>query len=239
MAFVGGCGAARASGLGYGSVLCGYDARGGVVTRARTAWKGGRPLLRVCAVQPRMSVDDLVANAEERMSKSMDAVGQSFNTIRTGRANPAVLDRVVVSYWGVETPLKQLASVSTPSSTVLQVEVFDPSCVKDVERAIMESDLGMTPQTDGSTLRLNVPALTQERRKEFVKQLKQLAEDGRVAVRNIRRDIVEKIKKMEKDSEIGKDESKDGQDRIQKLTDKYVKMVDNALAEKEKEVMKV
>mmetsp|Transcript_7788 Transcript_7788/g.14145 ORF Transcript_7788/g.14145 Transcript_7788/m.14145 type:complete len:250 (-) Transcript_7788:14-763(-) len=186
-----------------------------------------------------MVLKEIEKDGEERMQKSMESVLANFNTIRTGRANPAILDRVMVSYYGVETPLRQLASISTPSSTVIAIDAFDKTSIKDIEKGILESDIGLTPQNDGVLIRLNIPQLTQDRRKEMVKQLKQLAEDGRVAVRNIRRDCVDKMKKLEKDSEVSKDEAKDGQDAIQKLTDKYVKQIDSLLADKEKEVMKV
>lgn len=173
------------------------------------------------------------------MGKTMESVRSSFNTVRTGRASTNILDRVMVSYYDVETPLKQLASVSVSGSSTIVIEPYDKSCVPDVERALMESDVGLTPMSDGAVIRLSVPPLTKDRRKEFVKKVKALAEDGRVALRNIRRDAIDKLKKMEKDKEIGKDESMTMQDKVQKVTDGYVKQIESALKDKEKDIMTV
>lgn len=173
------------------------------------------------------------------MGKTIDSVRASFNTVRTGRASTNILDRVLVRYYDVETPLKQLASVSVSGASTIVIEPYDKGCVADVERALMESDVGLTPNSDGATIRLAVPPLTKDRRKEFVKKVKALAEDGRVALRNIRRDAIDKLKKMEKDKEIGKDESMTMQDKVQKVTDGYVKQIESALKEKEKDIMTV
>jgi len=184
----------------------------------------------------------LTAEEEEvstRMEKTLEAVRTNFNTIRTGRATPSILDRIMVDYYGAETPLQSLASISATSSTTLTIDAFDKGCVKDIERALMESDLGMMPNSDGVVIRLTVPQLTKERRKELSKQAKSLAEDGRIACRNVRRDVIDKVKKQEKASDLGKDMSKDLQDKISKLTDKYVGMIDKAFEEKEKDIMKV
>ncbi len=186
-----------------------------------------------------IAVSEILPSAETRMSKTIESVRSSFNTIRTGRANPTILDKVVVEYYGAETPLKQLASVSVSGSSTLTVEPYDKSCIADIERALMESDIGLTPNNDGSTIRLAVPPLTQERRKELTKKAKSMAEEGRVALRNIRRDAIDKLKKLEKDNEIGKDESKDIQVEVQKTTDGYVKKIDSALKEKENDLMTV
>lgn len=159
--------------------------------------------------------------------------------MRTGRASPSILDRVFVKYYDVDTPLNQLASVSVSGTSALLVEPYDKSCIGDIERALMESDIGITPTNDGSCVRLSVPPLTQERRKELVKQVKAMAEDGRVALRNIRRDAVDTLKKLEKNSELGKDESKTMQGQIQKLTDKNVKEIDRLFKLKEADILKV
>lgn len=186
-----------------------------------------------------LAVTDILPSAEEKMSKTIDSVRASFNTIRTGRASTSILDRVMVMYYEVETPLNQLASVSVSGSSTLTVDPYDKSCIADIERALMESDIGLTPNSDGSVIRLAVPPLTQERRKEFVKKAKSLAEDGRVALRNIRRDAIDKLKKLEKDSEIGKDESKTLQDKVQKVTDANVKKIEGTFKEKEQDIMTV
>lgn len=194
---------------------------------------------RRSVLRAQLAVTDIIPAAEQRMVKTMDSVRSSFNTIRTGRANASILDKIVVEYYGTETPLNQLASVSVSGSSTLMVEPYDKSCLADVERALMESDIGITPSNDGSVIRLAVPPLTQERRKELTKQAKKMAEEGRVALRNIRRDAIDKLKKLEKDSEIGKDESKTMQGKVQNSTDEYVKKIDTALKDKEQDLMKV
>lgn len=176
-------------------------------------------------------------DVEDRMKKSIEATQSNFNTVRTGRANPALLDRVEVDYYGTPTPLKSLANVNTPDASTIVIQPFDPSSLANVEKAISLSDIGLVPNNDGKIIRLNIPALTKERRKELVKQVKKLAEEGKVAVRNIRRDAVDSVRKEEKSSEISKDESRDLQDEIQKLTDKYVAKVDEILTVKEKDIM--
>lgn len=186
-----------------------------------------------------IAVTEILPSVEERMAKTIESVRSSFNTIRTGRANPSILDKVVVEYYGAETALNQLASVSVSGSSTLTVEPYDKSCIGDIERALMESDIGLTPNNDGTIIRLIVPPLTQERRKELTKKAKSMAEDGRVALRNVRRDAIDKLKKLEKASEIGKDESKTMQDKVQKKTDGYVKKIDAVLKEKESDLMTV
>ena len=173
------------------------------------------------------------------MQKTIEATQRSFNTIRTGRANSSLLDRVSVEYYGAPTPLKSLASINTPDSSTITIQPFDRGSLNLIEKAISLSDIGLTPNNDGSVIRLNIPQLTTERRKELVKIAAKYAEEGRVAVRNIRRDAVDSIRKQEKNSEISEDEGRDLQEKIQKLTDKYVAKVDELLAEKEKDITTV
>lgn len=186
-----------------------------------------------------VSVKDITADAEERMGKSVESVKTNLSTIRTGRASSNMLDRVKLEYYGVETPLNQMATISVPSAQQLTVDPYDKSQCAEIEKAIMESGLGLTPNNDGSVIRINIPSLTEDRRKDMLKQCKAMGEEGKVAVRNIRRDGVESVKKMEKDGTIGEDESMDGQDAMQKLTDKHVKEIDEVVSQKEKDVMKV
>mmetsp|Transcript_17932 Transcript_17932/g.26541 ORF Transcript_17932/g.26541 Transcript_17932/m.26541 type:complete len:226 (-) Transcript_17932:141-818(-) len=185
------------------------------------------------------AVEEIEMDAEERMSKSVYSVKQNLLTIRTGRASANMLDRVEVDYYGAMTPLNQMASISVPSAQQLNVDPYDKSVIGDIERAILDSDVGLTPNNDGTLIRINIPALTEDRRKEMMKQCKAIGEEGKVAVRNIRRDCVDSIKKLEKNSEIGEDEAKDGLDAMQKLTDKSTKDIDEIVAKKEKEVSTV
>lgn len=177
-----------------------------------------------------------LAEIEELMNKAVQATQRSFNTVRTGRANSSLLDRIQVEYYGVPTPLKALASLTTPDSSTLLIQPFDPSTLAAIERAIVASDLGLTPSNDGKVVRLNIPPLTEERRKELSKQVAKLAEEGRVSIRNIRRDGIDSVRKREKNGELSEDESKSLQDAIQKLTDRYIKKIDELLSEKEKEL---
>ncbi|CAM9557906.1 unnamed protein product [Ascophyllum nodosum] len=180
-----------------------------------------------------------MASAQEKMEKSTESVQNSLETLRTGRASPKVLDRVTVECYGVETPLNQVASVKTSSATQLLVESYDPAILDDIATAIQESDVGLTPNNDGSVIRLNLPPVTEERRKDLAKEAKALGEEGKVAIRNIRRDAVEAVKKAQKSKSLGKDQSKDAQDAIQKLTDKFAKVIDEKVAAKEKDILKV
>lgn len=182
-----------------------------------------------------MKFDD----AEEYMQKAVEATQRSFNTIRTGRANASLLDRVMVEYYGAPTPLKSLANIATPDASTLTIQPFDKSSLGDIERAISMSDVGLVPNNDGNVVRLNIPPLTEERRKEFVKMAAKLAEDGKVSIRNIRRDVIDTVRKQQKASEISEDESKDLQDKVQKLTDAYSKKIEAALDEKTKEITTV
>jgi len=180
-----------------------------------------------------------LAEAESLMQKAVEATQRAFNTIRTGRANPSILDRVMVEYYGSPTPLNTLASIGTPDASTIMIQPFDPSSLSSIEKAISLSDVGLTPSNDGSIIRLNIPPLTSERRQEFVKTASKYAEEGKVAIRNIRRDAIDSIRKEEKNSDISKDESRDLQDEVQKITDKYVQKIDDVLAEKEKDIMTV
>ncbi|MBD1839687.1 ribosome recycling factor [Coleofasciculus sp. FACHB-64] len=180
-----------------------------------------------------------LADVENHMQKTIEATQRSFNTIRTGRANASLLDRVSVEYYGSPTPLKSLASINTPDSSTITIQPFDRGSMNLIEKAISLSDVGLTPSNDGSVIRLNIPPLTTERRKELAKIAAKYAEEGRVSVRNIRRDAVDSIRKQEKNSEISEDEARDLQEKIQKLTDKYVAKVDELLAEKEKDITTV
>ncbi len=177
-----------------------------------------------------------LAEAESHMQKAVESTQRNFNTIRTGRANASLLDRVIVEYYGSPTPLKSLASISTPDASTITIQPYDKSVLNPIEKAISLSDIGLTPSNDGQIIRLNIPPLTSERRKEFVKMAAKFAEEGKVSIRNIRRDAVDSVRKQEKNSEISKDESQDLQDKIQKLTDKYAAKVDELLAEKEKDI---
>ena len=176
---------------------------------------------------------------EEKMDKSINSVAADFAAVRAGRANAAVLDRINVDYYGVPTPIQQVASVGSPDPRTLMIQPWDKSCLKLIERAILESDLGINPQNDGASIRLSFPQLTEERRKELVKQIHKYAENGKVAIRNIRRDAMDAFKKMQKASEITEDDLKDLEKKLQKLTDDKCKEVDNVLAAKERELMAV
>ena len=177
--------------------------------------------------------------AEDSMQKAVEATQRSFNTIRTGRANASILDRIMVEYYGADTPLKSLANINTPDASTIMIQPFDASSMSNIEKAIMMSDVGINPSNDGSVIRLNVPPLTSDRRKELVKVASKYSEEGKVAVRNIRRDAVDTVRKQEKASEISEDESRDLQGDIQKLTDKYSAKIEELLAEKEKDIMTV
>lgn len=172
----------------------------------------------------------------ERMDKAIESYERDLSTVRTGRTNPTMLDRVQFDYYGTPTPINQMASISVQEGRQLVIKPYDTSTMKDIEHAILESDLGLNPQSDGSVIRLNVPALTEERRKEFVKQVKKYAENAKVAIRNIRRDANDDIKKL---SDVSEDEKKRAQEDIQKQTDRYTKKIDEIAAVKEKDIMTV
>ena len=178
-------------------------------------------------------------DVKEQMQNSVDATQRAFNTIRTGRANASLLDRINVDYYGSPTPLKSLANINTPDASTITIQPYDPGSVALIEKAIQMSDLGLNPSNDGSVIRLNIPPLTSDRRKELVKMASKMAEEGKVGVRNARRDAIDSVRKQEKAKEISEDEARDLQDQIQKLTDKFVKEVEKVLADKEKDIMTV
>jgi ribosome recycling factor len=184
-------------------------------------------------------IDELIQDATRRMDKSVEATHEHFNTLRTGRAAAALLDRITVDYYGVATPLKQLASINVPEPRMLTVQPFDPSTIKSIEKAIMESDLGLTPSNDGKVVRLPIPQLTEERRKDLVKLARQMAEEGRVAVRNVRRDLMHHLKELVVNGDVGDDEERRAEERAQKLTDDHVHRIDEMLKRKEAEIMEV
>jgi ribosome recycling factor len=184
-------------------------------------------------------IDDLIQDAVRRMDRSIDAARHEFNSVRTGRASAALLDRIEIEYYGQRTPLKQLATINVPEPRMLTVQPFDPSSIKSIERAIQESDLGLTPSNDGKLIRLPIPALTEERRKELVRVVRQMAEDSRTAVRNVRRDVIHHLKELASEGGVGSDEEHRAEDRVQKLTDEHTKTIDELLKHKEAEIMEV
>lgn len=177
--------------------------------------------------------------AKEKMTKSISALNSEYNSIRAGRANPAVLDSIRVDYWGVPTPVNQMAAVSVAEARILVIQPWDKSALKLIEKAIQTSDIGINPQNDGTVIRLTFPPLTEERRKTLVKDVKATAENSKVAIRNIRRDAIEKLKTMKKNSEITEDDLKYGETEIQKITDDFIKQVDSVAAAKEAEIMEI
>ena len=185
------------------------------------------------------NVDELIDNAQSRMGKSVEHGRTEFNTVRTGRATPALLDRIAVDYYGAITPLKQLATISAPEPRMLVIQPFDAQTTKDIERAIKESKLGINPHTEGKVIRLPIPQLTEERRKELVKLVRHMAEEGRVAVRNVRRDAIKHLEVLVKDGDVGDDEERAAETRVQKVTDDHVAKIDELLKRKEAEIMEV
>ncbi len=181
---------------------------------------------------------DALSSAQDRMAKAVENLVKEFHTIRTGRANPSIFDKVEVEYYGTPTPLRSLANISTSDGRSLAIQPYDKSCLKDIETAIHKSGLGLTPNSDGNIIRINVPALTEERRKELIKVTRKYAEDGRVAIRNIRRDAGDHLKKM-KGSDVSEDEIKRQEEALQKLTDKFVKEIDKLTNDKEAELTAV
>ncbi len=184
-------------------------------------------------------IREIMQDAEDRMKKALDALRREYGTLRAGRANPSLLDKVSVNYYGVPTPVNQLANISAPEPRLLVIQPWDKSSLPTVEKAILKSDLGLTPSSDGQVIRIAIPQLTKERRSELVKVVKKKAEETRVAIRNIRRDANDHIKLMEKEHEVSEDEAKKAQEDIQKATDKFVKEVDHVLEVKEQEIMEV
>lgn len=186
-----------------------------------------------------MDVKTLLSQNEEKMDKTIEVLKRDLAAIRTGRASTTLLDRVMVEYYGTPTPVKQVANVSAPEPRLITIVPWERKILGDIERAILKSDLGLNPNNDGTMIRLEIPQLTEDRRKELSKKVSKVAEDSKVVIRNIRRDANETIKKMEKKKKITEDESKEGQTNIQKLTDKKIKIIDEIKVKKEKEVMEV
>ncbi|HHZ05552.1 MAG TPA: ribosome recycling factor [Clostridiales bacterium] len=182
---------------------------------------------------------EVLKKIEERMGRRIDHLAGEYAAIRAGRANPAVLDKIMVDYYGTPTPINQLAAVSVTEARTLMIQPWDVSVVKLVERAIQTSDLGINPQTDGRTLRIVFPPLTEDRRKDIVKEIKELGEESKIAIRNVRRDSVDKFKAMKKDGEITEDDLKQAEKKTQDLTDKFIKEVDSLSEQKQKEVMAI
>jgi ribosome recycling factor len=185
------------------------------------------------------AIDDFIQDATHRMDKSVEATHDHFNSVRTGRASPALLDRIQVDYYGTPTPLKNIATINVPEPRMLTIQPFDPSAMKQIERAIMESDLGLQPSSDGKIIRLPIPQLTEERRKEYVKVTRNMAEEGRVAVRNVRRDVMRHLEDLVKNGDVGDDDERAAEARVQKLTDDHVSKIDELLKHKESEIMEV
>jgi ribosome recycling factor len=184
-------------------------------------------------------MDDLLQDAREHMDKSVEATRAKFGSVRTGRASPALLDRVSVDYYGTHTPLKQLATINAPEARLLTVQPYDKSSIKAIERGILESDVGLTPNNDGAIIRLQIPELTEERRKELVKVVRGLAEEGRVAIRNIRRDVMHDLRELRDAGEAGSDDEHRAEELLQKLTDQKVSDLDAVLKSKEEEILEV
>ena len=182
-------------------------------------------------------MNELIKNTEEKMNKTLAVLDRDYKSVRAGRANAAVLDRITVDYYGVPTPIQQMAAVSTPEPRVLMIQPWDATTIKDIEKAILISDIGINPQNDGRVIRLGFPPLTEERRKEIVKDVKKMAEENKVAIRNTRRDALEKLKALKKDNAITEDDMANGEKKIQNLTDKFCKEVDELAAIKEKEII--
>ncbi len=184
-------------------------------------------------------MNTLLKNTEERMDKSVASVTREFATVRAGRANASILDRITVDYYGVATPIQQIATVSVPEARTLQIQPWDTTTLKLIEKAIQISDIGINPNNDGRVIRLIFPPLTEERRKEIVKDVKKMAEDGKVAVRSVRRDAIEKLKAMKKNGEITEDDQANGEKKIQNLTDKFCAEIDSLQTAKEKEILEI
>jgi ribosome recycling factor len=184
-------------------------------------------------------IDELLADAAERMTKSVEATNHEFGSVRTGRASPALLDRVHVDYYGVSTPLRQLASINAAEAQLLTVQPFDKNSMKAVEKGISEANLGLTPSNDGNIIRLVIPQLTEERRREFVKMVRHIAEEGRIAIRNVRRDIMHDLRELKDEGEVGADEEHRAEAGLQKLTNDKIAELDALLKGKEEEILEV
>ena len=180
-----------------------------------------------------------LSGIEEKMKKSVSVFEENLSEVRAGRANPAILNKVTINYYGAQTPINQVAAVSVPEARMIVIQPWDASCLKDIEKAIVASDIGLNPNNDGKVIRLNFPELTEERRKELAKDIRKMAEEARVSVRGVRREGMDDVKEANKNSEITEDERKDKEDKIQKLTDKYIAEIDKMSENKENEIMKV
>jgi ribosome recycling factor len=183
--------------------------------------------------------DEFIVDARERMAKSVEAIRHEFGSVRTGRASPALLDRISVDYYGAATPLKQLATISAPEARLLSIQPYDKGSIKAIERAILESDIGLTPSNDGNLIRLSIPELTEERRKQLVRVVRQIAEEGRVAVRNIRRDVMHDLRQLKEAGEAGSDDEHRAEVELQKVTDARISELDELLKHKEAEILEV
>ena len=184
-------------------------------------------------------IDDLLQDAREHMDKSVEATRGKFGSVRTGRASPNLLDRINVDYYGTQTPLRQLSTINAPEARLLTVQPYDKSSIKAIERAILESDIGLVPNNDGSVVRLQIPELTEERRKELVKVVRGIAEEGRVAIRNIRRDVMHDLRELRDAGEAGSDDEHRAEELLQKLTDQKISDLDGVLKGKEEEILEV
>jgi len=182
-------------------------------------------------------IDDIYQDTRERMGKSLDALGNELKRVRTGRASLSIMDGIRVDYYGTPTPLNQMASLSVPESRLIMIQPWDVSVIKDIEKAILKSDLGLTPSSDGKLIRISIPPLTEERRKELVKVIQKISEDYKIAVRNIRRDSNEMLKSLKKDGDISEDDAFKAQDQVQKITDEHIKKIDEVFKDKEKEIL--
>ena len=185
------------------------------------------------------TIDEFIQDATRRMDRSVESTHEHFNSVRTGRASAALLDRISVEYYGTPTPLKQMATINVPEPRMLTIQPFDPTQIKAIEKTIMESDLGLQPSNDGKLIRLPIPQLTEERRKELVKLVRHMAEEGRVAVRNVRRDVMRHLEELVRNGDVGDDEERAAETRVQKLTDEHVQKIEDLVKRKEAEIMEV
>ncbi len=184
-------------------------------------------------------IRELIADGKRRMESALDALRSEFNTVRTGRASTGLLDRLHVDYYGARTPLKQMASLATPDPRTISITVYDKNAVNAVVRAIQESDLALTPNTEGTVIRLNIPTLTAERRKDLAKLVKNMAEESRIAIRNVRRDVIHDLKELKKDGEISEDDEHRAEEEVQKLTDGFIEKVNDLVHHKEDEILEI
>jgi ribosome recycling factor len=184
-------------------------------------------------------IRESVADGKRRMESAVEALRSEFNTVRTGRASTGLLDRIHVDYYGAKTPLKQLANLATPDPRTISITVYDKGAVNAVVRAIQESDLALTPNTDGTVIRLNIPTLTAERRKDLVRLVRNMAEDARIAVRNVRRDVIQDLKEFKKEGEVSEDDEKRAEEEVQKLTDGFIEKINDLLHHKEEEILEI